>query len=499
MPNDTNPSFSVARKWSLSLSMLLALGAVVALLLMVNYLAARHFKRWSISEKAQTQLSPLTLRVLTAVTNPVKVTLYYDKRESLYNLSYNLLKAYRYANPLIDLQIVDYINEPGAAQVVKLKHKLGETDRDLIVFESQDRSKIVYQGELSDIDIQPLVRGESKEVKRTNFKGEALFTSAILSVINARQPRAYFLDGHGEHNPESEDGQNGYSRFAGVLRENNVDVGRLRLEGPVEIPADCNLLIIPGPRTAISAEVLDKISRYLKQGGRLFVMFFSTAGTARPSGMETLLAEWGVVVGDNVVIDEKNALSDTKQDFVTSTFGNHPIIKPLLHGFQVYTILPRTVEKDASKAASSDSPQVDPLLYSSAAGRVITDIRARGQMVSSPRDAVGNKSIAVAVEKGGLRNVAADRGTTRIVATGESLFLVNNAIDREANRQFATHAINWLLARNDLLVAVPPRPLSEYKLTMTGAQMSAASWLLMAGLPGFVLFLGALVWLRRRR
>lgn len=497
MANDTNPSFSVARKWSLSLNTLLALGAVLALLVMVNYLAARHFKRWSISEKAQTQLSPLTQRVLNAVTNPVRVTLYFDKRESLYNLSYNLLKAYRYANPLIDLQIVDYINEPGAAQVVKLKHKLGETDRDLIIFESQDRPKIVYQGELSDLDLQPLMRGESKEIKRTNFKGEALFTSAILNVISARQPKAYFLNGHGEHSPESEDGQSGYSRFAGVLRENNVQAGRLRLEGPVEIPADCSLLIIPGPQTAMQQEVLDKISRYLKQGGRLFVMFYYTAGTRQPSGLETLLAEWGVSVGNDVVIDEKNALSDSKRDFVTSTFGSHPIIKPLLHGFQLYTILPRSVDTNGPPGA--DAPQVDRLLYSGASGRVITDIRANGEMLSSPRDFIGHKSIMVAVEKGGIRNVSADRGTTRIVVTGESLFLVNNAIDREANRQFATHAINWLLARNDLLVAVPPRPLSEYKLTMTDAQMSAARWLLMGGLPGFVLFVGALVWLRRRR
>ena len=60
MPTDTNPSFSVARKWSLSLNMLLAFGAVVALLAMTNYLAARHFKRWSLSDQAQAQLSPLS-------------------------------------------------------------------------------------------------------------------------------------------------------------------------------------------------------------------------------------------------------------------------------------------------------------------------------------------------------------------------------------------------------------------------------------------------------
>jgi len=499
MANDNHPSFSVARKWSLSVNMLLALGAVVALLAMTNYLAARHFTRWSLSDQAQAQLSPLSLRVLNAVTNPVKVTLYFDKRESLYGLTYNLLKAYRYANPLIDLEVVDYVNEPGAAQVVKIKHKLSDNDRDLVIFESQGRPYKVYQGELSDIDIQPLVRGESKEVKRTNFKGEAMFTSAILSVISARQPKACFLDGHGEHNPEGDDGLMGYSRFAGVLRENNVSFDRIRLEGPQEIPADCSLLIIPGPRSEFHPTVLDKINRYLKQGGRLFVMFFSTIRTPKPTGLEALVSEWGVTVGENVVIDEKNALSETKNDFVTSTFGTHPLVKPLLHGFQLYTILPRSVAKDLRSAAGADAPQVEQLLYSGKDGRIVTDIRTNGAMVLGAKDFIGNVPIMVAVEKGGIRNVSADRGTTRIVVTGESLFLANNSIDREGNRQFATHAINWLLARNDLLVAVPPRPLSEYKLTMTDAQMSSARWLLMGALPGSILFLGGLVWLRRRR
>ena len=228
-------------------------------------------------------------------------------------------------------------------------------------------------------------------------------------------------------------------------------------------------------------------------------MFFSTFRTPKPTGMETLLSEWGVTVGENVVIDEKNAVSDTKGDFVTATFGTHPLVKPLLRGFQLYSILPRSVAKDLRSTGGADAPQVEQLLYSSSSGRIVTDIRSNGQMVFSTKDSITNVPIMVAVEKGGIRNVSADRGTTRIVVTGESLFLANNAIDREGNRQFTTHAINWLLVRNDLLVAVPPRPMSEYKLTMTDAQMSSVSWILMGALPGSILFIGGLVWLRRRR
>ena len=495
--NHLPSSFSPARKWSLSLNTLVLFVTVLALTLMANYLAARHSRRWSWSGNAQAQLSPLSLRVLNSVTNPVKVTLYFDKRDPLYSMSYNLLKAYRFANRQVQIDIVDYLNEPGNAQLAKARYKLSENDRDIVIFESQGRSKVVYQSELSDLDIQPLLSGQSKEVKRTHFKGEALFTSAILNVLQTRQTRAYFLEGHGEHNPEADDGLMGYSRFAGVLHENNVLLASLRLEGPGDIPADCNLLVIAGPRTALQPEVLEKVGRYLKQGGRLFALF-NYHGLLQKSGLERTLAEWGVTVGQNVVIDEKSADGQDRNNMVASTFGTHSLIKPL-YGYQLYLVLPRSVAREPKGAAGSDAPQVDPLLYTTEAGRVITDIRPDGQIVGSLADVKGNVSLMVAVEKGGIRNVSADRGTTRIVVTGDSLFLCNNNIDREANRPFASHAINWLLARNELLVRVPPRPISEYKLTMTAAQLSATQWILMGALPGGALALGGLVWLRRRR
>jgi hypothetical protein len=498
MSHEASPSFSRARQWSLSLNTLVAVLAVLALVLMANYLAARHFTRWSWTAGAQAQLSPLSLRVLSGVTNPVRVTLYFDKDDPLYELCYNLLKTYRYANDQIQIDLVHYLNEPGTAQLVKKKYNLSDTDRDMVIFESpsQSRFKVVYQGDLSEIDIQPLVTGQGKEARRTHFKGEAMFTSAIYNVISARQARAYFLEGHGEHSPEADDGLMGYSRFAGVLRENNIQLARLRLEGPGDVPADCNLLIIAGPRTELQPDVLEKIDRYLKQGGRFFLLFNYNSVLQR-TGLEDVLAAWGVTVGQDVVIDEKAHDSQDKNNMVISTYGTHPLIKPLL-GYQLYLVLPRSVAKSA-KHAAADAPQVEPLAYSTAAGRVLTDIRPDGRMLGNVRDFKGNVSVMVAVEKGGIRNVSAERGTTRMVVAGDSLFLNNNNLDREGNHQFANHAINWLLARNELLVSVPPRPMAEYKLTMTAAQMSAARWILMGTFPGGVLLLGALVWLRRRR
>ena len=54
------PSFSRGRKWSLSLNLVISTLAMVALVGMMNYLAARHQKRWVVTSNAQTELSPLT-------------------------------------------------------------------------------------------------------------------------------------------------------------------------------------------------------------------------------------------------------------------------------------------------------------------------------------------------------------------------------------------------------------------------------------------------------
>ena len=73
-------------------------------------------------------------------------------------------------------------------------------------------------------------------------------------------------------------------------------------------------------------------------------------------------------------------------------------------------------------------------------------------------------------------------------------------IDSVANHYFASLAVDWLLERPEVLLnGVTARPIREYKLILSGSQMFALQWLFLAGLPGCVLALGGLVWLRRRR
>ena len=107
--------------------------------------------------------------------------------------------------------------------------------------------------------------------------------------------------------------------------------------------------------------------------------------------------------------------------------------------------------------------------------------------------------LMVAVEKGAIQGINADRGAPRIVVVGDSYFLVNNNIQAEANRDFARNAVNWLVSRELLVQGIETRSVKEYRITMTGREMTVVRWLFIVGFPGSVLFAGFLVWLRRRR
>ena len=497
MSREPTASFSLGRKWSLSLSVLVGSLAVVALVVMTNYLAARRYQRFNLSLAAQIRLSSQTQRLVAGVTNEVKATIYFDRAEPLYPFTWGLLKEYQFLNPKILVEVVDYTREPGAAALVKTRYKLNQlTDKNLVVFDCQGRTKIIYENELSTLDLEPLMSGRSKEVKRTHFKGEPLFTSAIASVTNPRQLKAYFLQGHREHRPDSDEPLMGYARFASVLKESNIQFDTLRWPPATDVPADCSLLIIAGPTQPLLPEELEKIDRYLKQGGRLLVLF-NYLSLEKLTGLEGLLANWGVDVGVNVVIEQKR-FTVTGQDMVVSGFGTHPLIKPFVQS-SLYLVLPRAISKARSSAAAADAPKVEVLAATSDGARVLTDIRKGPTYHASPNDYVGQVPLMVAAEKGSIAGVSADRGATRLVVIGESIFLGNETIDKTANHEFASHVINWLLARDEMLPGLGPKPIREYKLVMTRGQAAAANWILLVVMPGGILVIGFLVWMRRRR
>ncbi|HKS38551.1 MAG TPA: GldG family protein [Verrucomicrobiae bacterium] len=482
-------SFSRGRRWGILLNVLMSCAMVLAVAAMINYLASRHYKRFQWNADTRYQLSPITLKMLAALTNDVKVIVFFDPdpHDSVYLSVKGLINEYQLACSKLEVEHVDYVRSPQRAELIKAQYKLAaEGDNDLIIFDSNGKFMIVYDKVLSEYgDVSQGPGG--LELKRTAFKGEQFFTSAIVGITDPKPFKAYFLQGHGEHSPVSEDNA-GYFNFARLLEERNISVEGLSLQTN-DVPADCQLLIVAGVRHPLTPDELEKVESYLVRGGRAFFLFVSSLADARKSGLEQALVKWGVEVGDNLVIDRSQAKGQA-QLVLVNHYGQHPIVKPLMNS-QLAVVMPRSVRPLPSSSRPADTAKVVELAFTSEAGQVL---KRGGQTVETN----GIIPLMVAVEKGAIPGVNPDRGSTRIVVAGDSFFLGNLNIEHGANRDFANLAVNWLLDRSQLQ-AIGPRPVREYRILLTQSQLMAARWVLLGGLPGSVLLLGLLVWARRRK
>jgi ABC-type uncharacterized transport system involved in gliding motility auxiliary subunit len=487
-------SFSVMRRFGAGLNLVVTVAAVLAIVAMVNYLGMRHFMRFKWTRGAGMELSARTKHVLSSLTNSVRVVTYFDSTdEFIFPRVRGILREYELASGgKVRVQHVDYLRDVALANKIKQEFKIQSTaTRDMILFESGGRTRAVNAADLSDYDYSELMSGKSREVHRTHFKGELLFTSAIYGVAMQRSPKAYFLIGHGESDPRDTTGE-GYSKFAMILQsENNFELALLDLTSQKEVPADCNLLIISGPRTVIDEEHADRIHRYLEKGGRLLLLF-NFRQLPRPSGLEKVLATWGVEVGENVVADPENATNAEGTDPKPLNPGQHPIVNSL-GSAQVHLFMPRSVRALKTSSPRRDEAKVDELLFTGPRTSLITKLAPRGSYTL--QQGVGPQSLCVAVEKS---IPAIERGSTRIVAIGDSTMWANTPIESNANSDFAAATVNWLVQQNLLLAEIPRQALRNSRLSMTRSELRAARWLLLGALPLAVLAVGTLVWARRR-
>src|ERR1022692_3822946 len=75
----SKPSFSPGRKWSIGLSVGVMTVAVLAVVVMLNYLSGQIFRRAYLSSNTRIELSTRTTSLLRALTNRVQVTVYCSK------------------------------------------------------------------------------------------------------------------------------------------------------------------------------------------------------------------------------------------------------------------------------------------------------------------------------------------------------------------------------------------------------------------------------------
>ncbi len=477
-------SFSPTVRGAISRRVILAALMAAMCAVLANLLALRNPAQIALTQSADHSLSPLTKNVLGALTNDVRAVVLFDRQADLFESVKNLLTEYERTSPKLKLELIDPARDPARAEAVQQNLQMpANSPENRVIFAANNTAKTISESELSILDFSEFI--DTREAKRTHFSGEQLFTSAIVAVTEGRQTKVGFVIGHGEHKTSDAGGQWGYSKFANILQQKGLILHDVSLAGTNSVPADCRLLIIAGPRTPYGGGELNKLREFVGTGGSLLTLF-NFYSLQRPIGLDKFLADYDFEIGLNQVSDSKNEQSGQGGLLLIDNLGSHPITKPILDS-RLHMLLPRSV--GFSEAENDESPTVSILAHSSDAGQAVGQIQ-------------GNKGSIE--KKGEIPLIAAKlhenkgQSPARIVVAGDSLFLGNSAIEAGANRDFASLAVNWLLEREHLL-EIAPRPVTEYRINLTHAEMTSITWLLLLVLPGGTLGLGLLWWRRQMK
>ncbi len=495
---DPTPSFVPLRRYRIAVSVLIGVASALVIFALVNHLASARLRwRRDFSSTGRFQLSPLTRQVLEGLTNDVKVTVLFPRDSDLYGHIDGLLREYSDLQPRVHTRFVNSDAEPVTAIQVRTTYKLGPEDANLVVFDSGGQVVRIAESELStyDANINAMMEGRQREVRRSAFKGELVFTSALAGLVSTNRPHACFLTGHDESRADSEDRLGGYFRFAGVVASKSAWISQITLDGTNDVPADCQLLVIPGPAQPFLPVEIERITRFLDGGGRVLLALNSGDPTVR-LGIEPLLFDWGIAAPPAFAADTNQTIGGFT--VLTTNFGSHPITLPLMRNeSRLFFQRPRVVGTLPMEQRPADAPKATTLVATGPSGMTRSDFRGGTVAFKPGLDQRGPIPMAAAAERGGVTGVAAGRGTARLVVVGDYLMFGNDAFNNPGNVDFAELTLSWLLDRTQLL-AIGPKPVREYRLYLTPAQNRAIRWTLLGILPGSVLLVGFVVWSRRR-
>ncbi len=455
-------------------SILVVLGILTA----INYLSTRHNKRWDLTAAHQFSLSDQTKKVLQDLKEPVKIRVF--ARSDEFQRFRDRLDEYTYQSKQVSTEYIDPEKKPGLAQ------QLGVTSLGTVVFEYKGRNEKVA----SD--------------------SEQELTNGLIKVIQGRQPKVYFTQGHGEKDTVSAE-RGGYNAIAAGLTSGNFIVEKTVLAQQGKVPDDADVLIIAGPKTDFLGPEIDALKTYLARGGKVLVMLDPVlkADLPQPAALQGLLKDWGIDADNDIVLDVSGMgrlLGTDESVPVAVSYPAHPITEGVGNMMTAYP-LARSMTPVEGGVNGRTAQRVVETSRNSWGETNLKSLTGGQPAKMEDDDRKGPVSIAAAVsaaasvtpppatpKKDGDTPKPAE---TRVVAFGDSDFASNGALGAGGNRDLFLNTINWL-AQQENLISIRPRDPEDRRITLTADQERRIFFLTVLIVPGLILLAGVQTWWRRR-
>jgi hypothetical protein len=300
----------------------------------------------------------------------------------------------------------------------------------------------------------------------------------------------YLSRGAGEGDFERSDAV-GFSGLAQALLTEGYRLRPLVTASVSEIPEDADAVILIAPARPLRREAIEALDRYLEVGGRM-VAFIEPG---RESGVEELLAKWGLRSASAVLIDPASGPVDGDAPGVNPIAFSYATSHPVARGLDASRM---TFFRGARSFELRKPRPVDKLagvVFASPRSWLHSDLGALSSQVEPerPPDAVEDyHPIVVAAA------YPRENGEARIVAFGDSDFASNRHLRTLYNLDLVLNAIHWALEREPDITLRPKSSIGGMQFPLPIAstlQMFQGLGLL---LPELLLISAAVLWLRRR-
>ncbi|MDR1379754.1 MAG: Gldg family protein [Synergistaceae bacterium] len=416
-------------------------------------------------------LSPAAVQAVNSLASPITVTVVSDE-ESFPDVLSEMLRrlsrasrhvGVRYADPYENPLLIDHYRQLGYAPDVS----------DILV-EGERGIRLIKYGDLF-LRRNGDIYGIQLEQQLVNA------ALAVSSGTSGTRRKAVFTFGHGERSSSAL--RNLFSSNGFKLKDIYAGSG---------IDGDVNVAVIAGPSRDFTLEEREAVGAYLSKGGK--IMAFIGPGESPFVNLGALLAEWGIVLMDGVIVEERAYAAGSPTN-VIPRYAPHEInLYFAKNPYYVVMPVPRGIEVDGDKTGIYGTQA----LLSSTSDSFVAGIDGESKAGPFSLAALSERSVA-----GGAR--------AGLFVAGSVEMYADNIMETPsyANNGFLARTLEYLMnlvnvADSNALTgaaafSIPPKTIAPPVIAVPRSVLTATTTVFLFVLPLVALSGGALICATRRR
>lgn len=463
-----------------STNALIATVAMLVILGLVNFLAARYTTRIDLTENKIFTLAPQSQLVAQQLQQPTKAVIFMSNPDPV---DEELLKNYQRQNKDFSYQYIDPQAQPGIAQQFGVQ-SFGE-----VYLESGEKRRYI------------------QTISTQERLSERRLTNGLLQLSDNRTQKVYLLQGHGERPLQA--GQGGFSQANAALTEAGLAAESLNLAQNPVIPEDAGVLVVAGPQQALLANEVQALRDFLKRKSGLLLLLDPQTDPKNPQfdfGLNPLLQEWGVQLNNRIVIDPAGQSSGLGPGVsIVTQYGDHPITKGFNNGISFYPLarpletLPVNQVEATQIIITSDQTEAQRLTES---GELefdpATDPRGPFNIGTALSRSVDVADAATPEANTADSNTEASQAEARLVVIGNAGFASDGLFEQQLNGDIFLNSVNWLMQQDAQPLSIRPKEVTNRRILPSPQQQIAMVAISLVLLPVLALVAAGWVWWRRR-